>query len=91
MKTKIVTCPDCKRPREVSEDTVLHLCPCGNTLNLSRNALTMKDITKDGQFSNTSDQVILKDLFQIGVERGRPITMDEWLEDLDTSIKVNLK
>ncbi len=80
---KSTICPDCKRIREVKDDVFMAICLCGNTLNFNRNP------TLTNELSN-SDQVILKDLFSIGVEKGKPETMEEWLDDIDTKIKVNL-
>lgn len=81
--SKKVMCDDCKRTREVADDVSMTTCICGNTLNFNNNPLLSNDLSN-------SDQVILKDLVQIGVDKGRPQTMEEVLDDLDTSIKVNL-
>ena len=81
---KSTICSDCKRPRAVEDDVSMAICLCGNTLNFNSKPILSNNTIHD-------DQVILKDLFSIGVEKGKPETMEEWLDDIDTKIKVNLK
>jgi len=81
---KTTTCQDCKRTREVKDDVSMAICLCGNTLNFNRNPILSNDLNK-------IDQVIIKEVFNRGVEKGKPLSANEIINDLDTRIKVNLK
>ena len=81
---KQTQCSDCKRIREVEDDVLMTTCLCGNTLNFNRKGVLTNDL-------HQNDQVILKEVFQIGVSKGRPLSIQQVIDSLDTRIRVNLK
>jgi hypothetical protein len=60
---KTIKCEYCSREREVEDNIRCATCPCGNSFTFSN------DTTKD-------DQVIIKSVFNRGVNKGRQYAQD---------------
>ncbi|MEX1382628.1 hypothetical protein [Lutibacter sp.] len=82
--TKSTQCPACARIREVADDVNYTVCICGEPLKFAKLGSLTNENTKD-------NQVILKTVFNRGVQQGRTPSVQELIESIDTKIKVNLK